>query len=111
MAVQQARHDGRQFGNWPTSDGDGTTLHGAERGGLQSDGGMTWADEPLATALGWFSLGLGLAQVLAPGAVADMIGVGADDTTRTVMRAVGVRELASGVAILSQPRPAGWVWA
>jgi uncharacterized membrane protein len=27
-----------------------------------------------------------------------------------VLRAVGVREIASGLGILSQPRPAGWVW-
>ena len=113
MAVQRARYDSRQIGDWPTSDGDGhgTMLSRPQHGELHSNEGMTFAGEPLATALGWVSLGLGLAQLLAPGTVADMIGVRDDSTTRTVMRTVGLREIASGVGILSQPRPAGWVWA
>jgi uncharacterized membrane protein len=61
--------------------------------------------------LGWFSLGLGLAQVAAPGSVARLIGVTDDDSNRQVMRMVGLREIASGLGILSQPRPAGWLWA
>jgi len=113
MAIQQARYDSRQIGDWPTSDrdGNGTILSRAQRGKPHSNEGMTFAGEPLATALGWVSLGLGLAQLLAPDTVADMIGVRGDDTTRTVMRTVGLREIASGVGMLSQPRPAGWVWA
>lgn len=65
----------------------------------------------LASLLGWFSLGLGLAQVAAPGDVARFIGVRDDDKNRTVMRAVGMREIMSGVGILTQSRPAGWLWA
>ena len=61
--------------------------------------------------MGWFSLGLGLAQVAAPAQVARLIGVPDDDENRSVMRAVGLREIASGIGILSQPRPAGWAWA
>jgi uncharacterized membrane protein len=111
MAVQRTRYDSRQVGDWPTRDGNGTMLSRAQRGELHSNEGMTFAGEPLANALGWVSLGLGLAQLLAPGTVADMIGVRDDDKTRTVMRTIGLREIASGVGILSQPQPAGWVWA
>jgi uncharacterized membrane protein len=67
--------------------------------------------ERLAQGLGWFSLGLGLAQIAAPGGVARLIGVPDDDGNRRMMRAVGMREVASGLGILSQPRPEGWVWA
>ena len=67
--------------------------------------------ERLAQGLGWFSLGLGLAQIAAPGGVARLIGVPDDDENRQMMRAVGMREVASGLGILSQPRPEGWVWA
>jgi uncharacterized membrane protein len=43
--------------------------------------------------------------------VARLIGVNDDDKARGTMRAIGLRELASGVSILSRPRPAGAVWS
>ena len=67
--------------------------------------------ERLARALGWFSLGLGLAQVAAPSKVAQLIGVDDDDATITMMRVVGAREIASGIGILTQPKPTPWLWA
>src|SRR5215211_7809037 len=67
--------------------------------------------EGLARALGWFSLGLGFAQIAAPGKVAELIGVDDDDETIAVMRVLGVREIASGLGILTQPKPAPWLWA
>lgn len=68
-------------------------------------------DEQLANGLGWFSIGLGLAEVVAPGQVAQLIGVKDRDNTRTLLRAYGLREISAGVGILSQTRPAGWLWA
>jgi uncharacterized membrane protein len=68
-------------------------------------------EERLATGLGWFSIGLGLAEMAAPGSVARLIGVRDDDRNRWTLRAMGVREVVSGVGILAQPRPSGWVWA
>jgi uncharacterized membrane protein len=68
-------------------------------------------DERLANGLGWFSIGLGLAQIFAPGGVARLIGVNDDMKNRSLMRAIGMREIATGVGILSRPRPAGWVRA
>lgn len=65
----------------------------------------------LANALGWFSIGLGLVQVAAPGSVARLIGVNDEGDNNLVLRAVGLRELASGVGILTQSRPTGWLWA
>ena len=64
----------------------------------------------LANALAWFSIGLGLAQIAAPRGVARFIGVDDDDRTTALMRTLGVRELASGIGILSQPRAPGWMW-
>ena len=64
--------------------------------------------EQIAKALGWFSIGLGLAQLIAPRSVSRTIGV--QDSPR-LMRALGAREIASGVGILSQRRPANWLWA
>jgi uncharacterized membrane protein len=63
--------------------------------------------ERLAKSLGWFSIGLGLAQLLAPRAMSRAAGV-ADHPI--LMRTVGVREIAAGVGILSQRNPAPWLW-
>jgi uncharacterized membrane protein len=68
-------------------------------------------DERLANGLGWFSIGLGVAQILSPGGVARLIGVDDNTTNRSLMRAIGVREIATGVGILMRSRPAGWVRA
>jgi len=67
--------------------------------------------ERRAKGLGWFSIGLGLAQIAAPRAVARFIGVRDDEETRNTMFAIGLREITSGMGILFQPRPTGWVWS
>jgi uncharacterized membrane protein len=64
----------------------------------------------LANGLGWFSIGLGLAELAAPRRVAEMIGVSDDDGTRSLLRFYGMRELAAGVGILSGNQPTGWMW-
>ncbi len=62
----------------------------------------------LAKMLGWFSIGLGAAQLLAPRSVSQAAGVG---ERTNAMRALGVREIASGIGILARPRQPGWLWA
>ena len=66
--------------------------------------------ERVARGLGWFSIGLGLAQIAAPRRVARMLGVDDDEANRGTLLAIGVRELASGVGILTRERPIGPVW-
>ncbi|HEY0714055.1 MAG TPA: SRPBCC family protein [Polyangia bacterium] len=64
-----------------------------------------------ARGLGWFSIGLGVAQLVAPGLLSQLV-LGHDDRRkRLIMRALGVRELAAGLGILSSPRAAGWLYA
>jgi len=58
-------------------------------------------EQRMANGLGWLSLGLGLAEVAAPTRVARLIGVSADETNQEVLRAVGLRELVTGAALLS----------
>jgi uncharacterized membrane protein len=65
----------------------------------------------LANGLGWFSIGLGLAEVAAPGKLAQLIGVSDDERTRKILRLYGLREITAGAGILSQSNPAGWVWS
>jgi hypothetical protein len=67
-------------------------------------------NERLAKALGWFSIGLGMSELFASSGTAGLIGIKDDNTNRTVLRAYGLREIAAGIGILAQPRPAGWMW-
>jgi uncharacterized membrane protein len=67
--------------------------------------------ERLANGLGWFSVGLGLSELVAPGPMAKFIGVRNSSSNRSVLRAFGVREIGAGIGILSQERPSGWMWS
>jgi len=67
--------------------------------------------EQLATGLGWFSIGLGLAEMAAPGTMARLIGVRERGATRRVLQAYGAREIATGLAILQSEPGAQWLWA
>src|SRR5436190_5501201 len=66
--------------------------------------------EGLAKGLGWFSIGLGLAEMASPQSVAQLVGIEDGARTRAMIRGYGARELANGVAILSRP-DARWLWA
>jgi uncharacterized membrane protein len=63
----------------------------------------------LARGLGWFSIGLGMAELLAPRAIASISGVSNKHTG--LIRLYGLRELAAGVAIFSQKQPAAGLWS
>src|SRR5256885_4709100 len=65
----------------------------------------------IATGLGWFSIGLGVAELVAPDSLARFIGVKPTSTSRTVLRFARARELAAGLGILSRDRPTGWGWS
>jgi uncharacterized membrane protein len=56
-------------------------------------------DERLATFLGWFSLGLGAAQLSMPGRVNALAGIEDDADARRWQRIVGIREVGAFVAI------------
>ena len=63
--------------------------------------------DTLARGLGWFSIGLGLAELLAPRTLARSLGM---EDQAGVVAAYGVREIATGVGILSQDDPTAWIW-
>jgi uncharacterized membrane protein len=67
-------------------------------------------NERRARLLGYFSLALGAAQMAAPGHVARLIGLSDRAKTRGVLRALGARELMSGLAILANPSGSGPLW-
>ncbi len=61
----------------------------------------------LVRFLGYFSIGLGLAEVLAPKGMARLTGV----RQQGLLPLYGVREIAAGIGILSCSRPSGWLWS
>jgi uncharacterized membrane protein len=73
--------------------------------------GATRSGEGLALGLGLFSLGLGLAELTLPSGMARLIGVQDDDENRNVLRALGLREISSGLGILATQQPVGWAWS
>jgi uncharacterized membrane protein len=57
----------------------------------------------LGKGLGWFSLGLGLTELIAPRHLARLIGIQDDGKVPFVMRLFGLREIAAGAMLLNQP--------
>jgi uncharacterized membrane protein len=76
------------------------TSHLRRSDGRQADG--------MTKALGWFSVGLGVAQLLAPRAFAKMTGVG---NKPILIRAMGLREMTSGIGLLYDRHPQRWRWS
>lgn len=63
----------------------------------------------LSRLLGWFSIGLGVAEALAPDTLARLIGTRPNDRSRQLLRALGAREVVTGVGILAKPHSAQWM--
>ena len=76
-----------------------------QRGSGEKHGQAVW----LARALGWFGIGLGLAEVAVPRGIATLVGVRGDHSL--LIRLLGMREIASGIGILTQRTPTEGVWA
>jgi len=67
--------------------------------------------DPLAQFLGWFSIGLGAAQLTAPRAMCKLVGADGEGSAPVLMRLMGLRELTQGTGILTRPRPTTWLWS
>src|SRR5215210_6964169 len=100
MTMQGVRQDGAR--GWLRGDRQGISGQRSRPAGR--------GEERLARALGWASLGLGLPGVATPGALGRLIGLGDDRDNQVLLRLVGLREVASGIGLLVQPRPVGWLW-
>jgi len=63
----------------------------------------------LSQFLGWFSIGLGLAELVAPRKVEKAAGVPGNYKILTPL--LGVREITAGLGILTQDKPKEWLWS
>ncbi len=60
-----------------------------------------------ARALGWFSIGLGLAELMMPRRLARAAGM---PNVPTLTRVYGLREIGTGIGILTSKDPSPWLW-
>jgi hypothetical protein len=63
--------------------------------------------DALARGLGVFSIALGLVEVLAPRSLTRALGMQGNEA---LVRAYGVREIATGIGILASKDPTPWIW-
>ncbi|KRR27648.1 hypothetical protein CQ13_04515 [Bradyrhizobium retamae] len=63
--------------------------------------------DKLARGLGYFSIALGVAEMVAPKAICKAAGV---EGIENVVRGYGAREIATGAAILTSHNPEPWIW-
>ncbi|HZT88243.1 MAG TPA: cyclase dehydrase [Stellaceae bacterium] len=63
--------------------------------------------DEMARGLGWFSLALGAAELLAPRLICRAAGL---DGNEALVRGYGGREIATGIAILASHDATPWVW-
>ncbi len=112
MAIQTARQNNRSDMEQRRQGNPNEQLYSQQGNDGWPQGGLLDGNvEPLSKALGWFSIGLGLAQLAVPHRVAEWIGVSDGNDNHAILRAVGLRGLTSGIGILSQSRSAGWMKA
>jgi uncharacterized membrane protein len=77
---------------------------------LRRNGSKRSNDEKIALGLGWFSIGLGVAEIIAPRSVAKLIGLRGNHSG--LLRMLGAREITSGIGILAGRQPnANWMWS
>src|SRR4051812_25627517 len=62
----------------------------------------------LVVPLGWFSIGLGLAELLGPRRIAEAHG---HPEAQLLVRGFGAREVTTGIGILAAPRSSVGLWA
>lgn len=63
--------------------------------------------DEMAKNLGYFSIALGLTEIFTPRALCEAAGL---EHRHTLIRAYGLREVATGIAILTSHDPTPWVW-
>jgi hypothetical protein len=76
-------------------------------GGPSSRNGADASAHAVAQGLGWFSIGLGVTELIAPGQLARFLGM---EERTELIRAYGAREIMTGIGILSQQDPTPWLW-
>jgi len=108
MAISSAPIDTQPAASQRDSERTSQRMRSSNQRRQQQLGFRNVREKQFAHALGWLSIGLGIIEIIAPKRVGKLIGVG---DHRGVIRLLGAREIASGIGILAQRKPAGWLWS
>jgi len=63
--------------------------------------------EKIAYGLGWFSIALGVCELIATRALTQWLGM---EGNEALVRTYGAREITTGIGILSSDDPTPWIW-
>src|SRR5260370_9335550 len=61
----------------------------------------------VARGRGWFSIGLGLTEMVMPRMLTEQMGMQGKES---LLRFYGAREMAAGIGILMSDNPGPWIW-
>jgi len=110
MATQQLPRDAQSGNGRQAAGSDGRSARIGRDAPEHYSETPDWKDGT-TKFLGWFSVGLGLAELFAPRQVAKLIGIEDEDEYATTLRTFGIREIAAGVGLLTRPKPTYWLWS
>jgi len=65
-------------------------------------------EKKIANFLGWFSIGLGVTEIVAGKQLARALGM---PNRGALLRFYGVREIVAGIGLLTQTKKGPWIWA
>jgi hypothetical protein len=65
-------------------------------------------EHQLTNKLAWFSVAIGITEIVAPKTLARALGV---KRGHRIIQLFGLRELAAGIGLLTQSRRSPWLWA
>ena len=76
---------------------------------MEDDNNLDRQSDSLATGLAWFSIALGVSELVMPDKVADLAGL--PRSSAPTLRALGAREIGHGISILASPGRPTPVWS
>ena len=104
MSTTSSRDGDARLGNRSNSNRGNTVAHPLSK--ILSNHPIGPMRSP-ARALGWFSIGLGLAELAMPRTLARAAGM---PNLPTLTRTYGLREIGTGIGILTSKDPSPWLW-
>jgi uncharacterized membrane protein len=108
MAIEQMGDEINRVSGRTSGLAAGATPYSRKDGALTQCFFEVADEDQLARGLGWFSIGLGLTELLAPRVLAKAVGV---RPHTGLFYFLGLREIASGIGILTQRKPAESLWS
>jgi hypothetical protein len=107
LASSSADQDDPSLAGSPRSDGSSPGA-GDTESNLSAKAKAALSVENMARGLGWFSIALGAWELLRPRSTADATG---SKSSSTLIKAYGLRELTTGIGLLTARDPEPWLWA